>query len=390
MQTAIIMQHKQEPKAETKLVQSRWQRIILLFVLGYEGAGALLGGALLIAAPGGRLMDMPVEIMHGSFPDFLIPGLILFALGVLSTVAFYAVLRKSRMNWIMAMTALGAMIIWFWIEIAILLQLHWLHAMWGLPVIAGTIAALPLVPSNYKRKALLYCGIVSSVLYVAVNIIVPLQWEGYSLASRVPSELSAIGAPTSKLWAILATPYTFLMLAFGWGVLKAEGENRRLRIAGKLLIAYGALGFIWPFAPMHLRETLAAGGGTFSDTLHKILGAVTNIIYLLALAFSAAALGKRFRIYSIVTFVLVLVFGALTFREMPGVGRNEPTPLIGVWERIDIGLFLIWIAVLAIILLHNQRNKKTYLQTGNEVQPAATAETLGRKPQLANHWGDQL
>lgn len=384
MQASITIHANKKHEAETKLVQSKWQRIILLFVLGYEGGGALLGGILLTAAPDGRLMDMPVEIMHGSFSNFTIPGILLFTLGILNTVAFFAVLRKTRFNWIMAVTALGVMIIWFWIEIAILLELHWLHAMWGLPVIAGAIAALPLVPSPYKQKALLYCGIVSSVLYFAINVIVPLQWEGYSLASRVPSELSAIGAPTSKLWAILATPYTFLMLAFGWGVLKTAGENRRLRIAGKLLIAYGALGFLWPFAPMHLRETLAAGGGTFSDTLHKILGAVTNIIYLLALVFSAAALGKRFRIYSIVTFVLVLAFGALTFREMPGVGRNEPTPLIGVWERIDIGLFLIWIVVLAMILLRKQGNKKTYQQTINEAQTAvgttSTRSSLYKPP----------
>ena len=377
MQTTIRVPAGQQQPVKKNLVQSRWQRIILLFVLGYEGIGALLGGALLIAAPDGMLMDMPVQIMHGSFPDFMVPGIILFALGILNTAAFFVVLRKSRLSWMAAMTALVAMIGWFWIEIAILLELHWLHAMWGLPVIAGIIAALPLIPSSYKQKALLYCGIISSLLYFTINIIVPLQWEGYSLASRVPSELSAIGAPTSKLWAILATPYTFLMLAFGWGVLKAAGENRRLHIAGMMLLIYGAMGFVWPFAPMHMRETLAAGGGGFSDTLHKILGAITNIGYLLALGYSAAALGKRFRVYSIITFVLVLVFGALTFREVPAVGRNEPTPLIGVWERIDIGLFLIWIVVLAIVLLRKQE-KKTFFKT-SEVEPTAEPKRIKRR-----------
>jgi hypothetical protein len=29
------------------------------------------------------------------------------------------------------------------------------------------------------RKSLLICGILSSRLYVAVNVFVPLQWEGY-------------------------------------------------------------------------------------------------------------------------------------------------------------------------------------------------------------------
>ena len=60
-----------------RMIQPRWERIILLIVLAYEGAGALLGGGLLIAAPDGRYMDMPVHIMHGVFSDFLIPGFIL-------------------------------------------------------------------------------------------------------------------------------------------------------------------------------------------------------------------------------------------------------------------------------------------------------------------------
>ena len=46
------------------------------------------------------------------------------------------------------------------------------------------------------RKGLLMCGILSSLLYVAMNIFVPMQFEGYSYTSQTVSELSAIGAPT--------------------------------------------------------------------------------------------------------------------------------------------------------------------------------------------------
>ena len=76
--------------------QQKWQRIILLCVIVYEAAGALAGGALLVVAPDGRLMDMPVNIMHGVFEDFLIPGLILFGLGILNTTAFFTVLFRIR------------------------------------------------------------------------------------------------------------------------------------------------------------------------------------------------------------------------------------------------------------------------------------------------------
>ena len=339
--------------------QPKWQRITLLTVLGYEAAGCLSGGALLIAAPNGRLMDMPVDMMHGAFPDFLIPGIILFTLGILTTAAFIAVLRRKQSDWLMACFALGGLAIWFWVEIAILQKLHWLHLMWGLPVIVGGLVTIPLIPSRFMQKTLLACGIVSSLLYVAINIIVAAQWKGYNSASQVVSELSAIGAPTRTLWTVLCTPYSLLIIAFALGVWKSAGENRLLRIAGGLMIAYGALGIPWFFAPMHLRETLAAGGGTFSDSMHIALAGVTQIIYLLALGYAAAALGKKFRIYSIATVIVLLVFGVLTFLDSPGVSTNQPTPLIGVWERINIGVFLLWVVVLATILLRKEKKESS-------------------------------
>lgn len=373
MKTATIVQARDELQAEKKMGQSKWQRIILLIVLGYEGAGALLGGSLLIAAPDGRFMDMPVHIIHGAFRDFLIPGIILFGLGILNIAAFFTILRRSRFNWAMATLALGGLAIWFWVEIAILQGVHWLHAMWGLPVIVGGLMVLPLVPSRYSmRKALLVCGMLSSLLYAAINIIVAMQWEAYHSASQTVSELSAIGAPTRTLWIVLSTPYTLLMMAFAWGVLKSAENNRLLRIAGSLLLVYGALGVLWPFAPMHLREALAAGGGTWSDTMHISLGAVTEILYLFALGFAAAALGKGFRLYSIATFILLLVFGVLTFLDAPAIAKNQPTPWIGVWERINIGLFLVWVVVLAIVLLPGE--KKHYQLTVNQVGKVTSVE----------------
>ena len=128
------------------LEQRRWQRLTLLTVLGYEGLGSLLGGALLVAGPDGRYMDMPVGLMHGTFADFLIPGIILLGLGLLNVAAFFAVLRRRSTDWLWAGLALGGLAIWFLVEIVILRELHWLHAMWGLPVILGLTVAIPLLP----------------------------------------------------------------------------------------------------------------------------------------------------------------------------------------------------------------------------------------------------
>ena len=132
----------------------RWQHIVLLAVLGYEGLGALLGGCLLIIAPDGRLMEMPVHIMHGAFRDFLVPGMILSGLGVLNVAAFFVVLRRKPSDWLLSGLALGGLLIWFIVEIIVLRQLHWLHAMWGLPVLLGWLVCLPLIRYRRNRKQL--------------------------------------------------------------------------------------------------------------------------------------------------------------------------------------------------------------------------------------------
>jgi len=147
--TRMIVNTQTDPRAHNKPVQSTSQRIILLSVLAYEAAGALFGGSLLVVAPDGSLMSMPVSMMRGVFSNFLVPGLILLGLGVLNTLAFIAVLRRLKNHWLLAGLALGGLAIWFLVEIAILHALHWLHAMWGLPVIIGAIAAFPLIPRQY-------------------------------------------------------------------------------------------------------------------------------------------------------------------------------------------------------------------------------------------------
>jgi hypothetical protein len=91
-----------------------------------------------------------------------------------------------------------------------------------------------------------------------------------------------------------------------------------------------------------------------ADTLHLILGALTVLLMLSAIGSGAAAWGKRFRVYSVATLLIVLVFGILTGLGSPGIAANLPTPWLGLWERISIAAFLLWVIVLAIALLRGE------------------------------------
>jgi Protein of unknown function (DUF998) len=204
-------------------------------------------------------------------------------------------------------------------------------------------------------QALLVCGIASSLLYGV--IIWVIRYKGYSPISQTVSELSAWGVSTRTLWIALAAVYTVLVSAFGFGVWASAGGKRNLRVVGGLLVAYGMLGVLWPFAAMHQRQVLAAGGSTLADTGHLVLAGTTVLLMFAAMAFGAGAFGKRFRAYSIATIAILLVFGALTSADASRVAANLSTPWVGLWERINIGVFLLWVVVLAIALLRRTQER---------------------------------
>src|SRR5215471_12205292 len=204
-----------------------------------------------------------------------------------------------------------------------------------------------------EQRLFLYCGVLASLLYIAMNIFIPFLYPGYNWISQTVSELSAIDAPTRPLWVVFGTIYTLLVVVFGWGVLKSVSGKRVLRVAGILLILHGTLGLTW--SPMHQRELLAAGGGTFADTWHIVMSMITILLMFLLIGLGGFAFGKGFRIYSFITIVVFIVFGILTGREAPNVNKDLATPFIGLWERINIAAFMIWLLVFAVALLRKKK-----------------------------------
>jgi hypothetical protein len=95
------------------------------------------------------------------------------------------------------------------------------------------------------RKILLGCGIASSVLYVASDILVSWWDPNYSYRDQSFSELLAPGSPTRPLvLVLLAIPYGVLVTAFGVGVWASAGRRRAGRIAGALLVGYAVIGAV--------------------------------------------------------------------------------------------------------------------------------------------------
>jgi hypothetical protein len=195
------------------------------------------------------------------------------------------------------------------------------------------------------RKSFLICGTVSSLLYTLMNIFIPLGFDGYSYSAHTVSELSAIDAPTRSIWVPLAAAYILLFACFAWGVRITSGGNRKLRTVSTIMLVYAIVNVYWP--PMHLRGVER----DLTDTLHLVWAGVTVLLMIVMMVIGATALGKTFRLYTILSIVAHIVFGYMTSLEAELIATNSPTPWIGVWERINIGVFMLWIAVFSLSLL---------------------------------------
>jgi hypothetical protein len=131
--------------------------LILLHVL--LGLGAVASGGLLLVAPDGHLMQMPVSMLeHSPFSNFLIPGAILFTLlGIYPLLAAYGLWRRPGWRWPEALNpfqrihwswagslAVGVIVvIWIVVEVLMLRSVVFLHVLcfvWGLALVLLTLA----------------------------------------------------------------------------------------------------------------------------------------------------------------------------------------------------------------------------------------------------------
>jgi len=201
-------------------------------------------------------------------------------------------------------------------------------------------------------KALLMCGIVAALTYVGTDIVCGVLYPGYSFTDQAVSELFAIGAPTTRVVVPLFSLSSLLLGAFAVGVRLSSGHNRFLRLMAVMLGGSALVGMaLWNFFPMHMRGAETG----FTDTMHLILA--TNPFVLLSIAFGVAAFRGRFRFYTAATILVLLVSAAFAFQYAPELRAGQPTPGLGLGERVAQYAYELWQAALAIVLLRAQHSE---------------------------------
>jgi hypothetical protein len=211
--------------------------------------------------------------------------------------------------------------------------------------------------STRAVKLLLGLGIVYGITYVVFNDAIA-AWisTGYSRIDQTVSELSAVGAPSRPFLVVAGIIWPLLMVAFGVGVCRAASVGAAdhpamLRATGGIFVAHGIFSSLWLLFPMSQRQDIVAGTTASNDLGHLVMAAGTVLFIVAELGVGAAAFGWWFRVYSITSAITILTFGMLTSAQVSNIADGQPTPFVGVYERINIGCWLLWMAVLSVVLI---------------------------------------
>ena len=100
------------------------------------------------------------------------------------------------------------------------------------------------------------------------------------------------------------------------------------------------------------------GEATLAGNMHIILTGLNIILIVLAIPMIGIGLNKinqwkSFRLYSIVTVLIMVIFGASTsFLIMNDI------EMLGLFERITIYAYQLWIFILAFMLIKNPSKSK--------------------------------
>ena len=118
-------------------------KAFLFLLISFIAVTATLTGLLLISQPNGSLLNLPLNLLEGTFfKSYLIPGtlLVIFVGGINMLAVFYNLKKdRSRYDWAMA----GGCVVSGWVTIQLLLihTAHWLHILYfGIGVIIFLLA----------------------------------------------------------------------------------------------------------------------------------------------------------------------------------------------------------------------------------------------------------
>lgn len=196
---------------------------------------------------------------------------------------------------------------------------------------------------------LMFSGMLAVVFYVVHVVIGGIKWKGYSHFQQPISDLTATGAPNRTLMLSLTTIYGLLALLFAvsFTILRSREHNTLVLWGGISFIVLHLVSVLYPLFPQDLPGTET----TFRGKMHLVIMALIvpftiSTPFLIGFGFLSEPQWHTFGLYSIITGILILIFGGTT-----AIFYAKKIPYFGLVERLNIGALQVWTFVFSLQLI---------------------------------------
>ena len=201
--------------------------------------------------------------------------------------------------------------------------------------------------SGNALRLLAICGIIAPILYATVVFILGVLRPSYCHRTQLLSELGETGAPN----AIIMNTAGFLLLgilliAFAFGLHRGINEGKGSKI-GPALIAWEGGGYVAvAFFPCDLGCVPVSFSGVMHAWISMIMMGIGIILapFFIAQRFKNDPRWNNYRLFTLATGVLLVVFGVM-------FGFIMIKGWTGAIQRIEAGMSLLWVEIMAIKLL---------------------------------------
>lgn len=211
---------------------------------------------------------------------------------------------------------------------------------------------------NTADKTLLRLGLLIPIWLLTGVALIALAYPGYSHFDQAMSQLGAMGAPTHTIspW-VNNMPLGVLFLLFGAGVGRRFRGSRLARLSASLIMLHGLASFATGL--FSCDAGCAPSQPSASQQIHNAAGLIMFVSLTLASGLWAV-LGKtllsssRFAWFStICTLLAVITVGLMAQAVETGHG-------FGLYQRINYGISVLWIAALAWMALNTVSQAAEY------------------------------
>jgi len=195
-------------------------------------------------------------------------------------------------------------------------------------------------------RLLAICGIIAPILYTIVVFTLGVFRPSYCHRAQLLSELGEAGAPNAMIMNTAGFLLLgILLIAFALGLHRGINEGKGSKIGPALIAVEGGAYVAVAFFPCDPGCVPVSLSGVMHAWVSLIMGVgIILAPFFIAQRFKNDPRWKKYRLYTLVTGVVLVVFGVM-------FGFIMIKGWMGAIQRTVAGVSLLWIEVMAIKLL---------------------------------------